>query len=96
MLLGYRVRDQHGATAVFEEMTSSPACMEASRFCDAFVSLPGHHIVLSYAEQAYTQAELSSNNATCIQVPPMMRTDDLGSNRYLCDASEQSALRAPP
>ena len=76
VFLGGRVRDQHGATAVFEEMTSSPASMEASRFCDAFGSLPGHKIMQAYAEQSYTQAELNSKNATWIKVPPRMRKDD--------------------
>ena len=34
VFLGDRVRDQHGRIAVFEEMTSSPATMEASKMID--------------------------------------------------------------
>ena len=34
VFLGDRVRDQHGCSAVFEELSSSPAGMEASKFSD--------------------------------------------------------------
>ena len=42
VFLGDRARDQFGAAAVFEELTSSPAGMEASRFCAFYGCLPGH------------------------------------------------------
>ena len=73
VFLGDRVRDQHGATAVFEEMPSSPASMEASRFCDAYGSLPGHIIMQADAEQAYPQAELGGNTETWIKVSSRYR-----------------------
>ena len=54
--LGDRVKDQHGATAMFEDLASSPAGMEASKFCDAYGMIAGHRSEAADAEQAYTQA----------------------------------------
>jgi len=34
VFLGDRVRDQQGRIAVFEEMSSSPAALEAGKLCD--------------------------------------------------------------
>jgi len=61
VFLGDRVKDQHGAAAVFEELASSPAGMEASKFCDAYGLIPGHAIMQADAEQAYTQADMRGN-----------------------------------
>ena len=36
VFLGDRVKDQDGRTAVFEEMSSSPAALEAGKLCDFF------------------------------------------------------------
>ena len=36
VVLGDRVKDHNGAAAVFEELASSPAGMEANKFCDAY------------------------------------------------------------
>ena len=54
--------------AVFEELASSPAGMEASKFCDAYGLLPGHARMQANAEQAYTQADMAGS-ATWIDVP---------------------------
>ena len=72
MFLGDRVMDQFGSAAVFEELTSSPAGMEASRFCDFYGSLPGHVSQQADAEQAYTQAYLPHGH-TWIKLPERYR-----------------------
>ena len=41
MLLGDRAKDQHGKVAIFEEMTSNPATMEAAKIIDFFGCLDG-------------------------------------------------------
>ena len=56
VFLGDRVRDQFGSATVFEKLTSSPAGMEAFRFCDFYGCLPGHVSQQADAEQTHTQA----------------------------------------
>ena len=41
VFLGDRVRDGAGHAAAFEELSSSPASMEASKWCDMYGMLPG-------------------------------------------------------
>ena len=47
---GNNVRDW----AIFQELGSCPATMEAARCVDAYGLLPGHAVEQSDAEQAYT------------------------------------------
>ena len=59
VFLGDRVKDQYGAAAVFEQLSSSPAGIEASRFIDAYGMMQtddgvNHIIQQADAEQAYT------------------------------------------
>ncbi len=56
MFLSDRVEDQHGAAAVFEELASRLAGMEASKFCDAYGMLEGRVLEQANGEQAYCQA----------------------------------------
>ena len=58
MFLGDRVKDQYGAAAVFDELASSPAGMEASKFCDAYGLLEGHKVECADGLQAYCQAPM--------------------------------------
>ena len=60
---GNNVRDQDGNWAIFADLGSSPATMEAARAADAYGLLPGHSVQQSDAEQAYTQAWLGSPGA---------------------------------
>ena len=50
------VKDEQGNRAIFAELGSSPATMEAARAADAYGLLSGHAVQQSDAEQAYTQA----------------------------------------
>ena len=57
---GNNVRDEYGATAMFNELSSCPATMQAGKACDAFGLIAGHDIQLCDAEQAYIQADLGT------------------------------------
>ena len=58
VFLGDQVRDHNGDSAVFEELQSAPAAMEAGRICDMYGCVEGNCITTSDGVQAYVQAEL--------------------------------------
>ena len=60
---GNRVKDEYSETALFKELRSSPASMEASKAVDAYGLLPGHLIQQADDQQAYTQAMLGDPNS---------------------------------
>ena len=62
------VRDEFGDWAIFQELGSCPATMEAARCGDAYGLLPGHAVQQSDAEQAYTQAWLQGT-PTWVRLP---------------------------
>ena len=70
VFFGYNVRDQDSNLAVFEELTSSPAAVEAARALDALSTpfLPGHSQEQSDATSAYTQPFLEGP-ATWVAFP---------------------------
>ena len=65
---GNNVRDQDGNWAIFADLGSSPATMEAARAADAYGMLPGHAVQQSDAEQAYAQAWLTGTE-TWVRLP---------------------------
>ena len=58
MFLGDNVKDQHFNFAIFEELGSTPPCMEAARALDAVSLFPGYSRMQSDAKSAYTQSFL--------------------------------------
>ena len=66
---GNQVKDENFEAAMFQEMGSPPATMEASKSCDFFSLLPGHRGQQSDAESAYTQSRLSSGIVTWVRIP---------------------------
>ncbi len=91
---GNRVKDEYSETALFNELGSSPASMEASKAVDAFGLLPGHCIEQADAQQAYTQAMLgdkipgSKSQTPCqvtvktwVRLPPESRTPEMAKMR---------------
>ena len=52
------MKDEDNNWAIFSEITSCPATMEAGKASDAFGLLPGHEIECADGESAYTQAKL--------------------------------------
>ena len=66
---GNDVKDENADIAIFGEMSSSPATMEAGKATDYYGLFPGHDIETADAEQAYTQARLRGI-ATWASLPP--------------------------
>ena len=62
---GNRVSDEHNDHAIFSELGSSPASMEAAKVIDVFGSQPGYPKQQADAKQAYTQA-LFKRVETCL------------------------------
>ena len=69
MLQGDQVKDQNWEAALFQDLSSSPAAMEASRAADAYGMLAGHDIQVADADSAYTQSYLDSDIKTWVQIP---------------------------
>ena len=65
---GNNVIDENRKRAVFEELSSCPATMAASKASDFTACLPGNHGQQSDAETAYTQAPFKGTD-TWILVP---------------------------
>merc|ERR1712127_380015 len=66
---GDNVRDEAGNWAMFQDLGSCPATMEAARTADAYGCFPGHDAQQADAEQAYTQAKLVGAE-TWVRLPP--------------------------
>ena len=65
---GNNVRDENFEVAMFQELSSAPATMEASKWADFFGLLPGNDVEQSDAEQAYTQSVLGGTK-TWVRLP---------------------------
>ena len=80
-----QVRDQDAQTAIFEEISSAPAAMEAGRICDMYGSMPGHKLTTADGVQAYVQAELRGPT-TWVEIPRLHWPADWcnpgGTDRY--------------
>ena len=55
---GSSVKDQNKDIALFQELSSSPATMQASKAADTYGLFEGHDIQQADAKQAYTQSKL--------------------------------------
>ena len=66
---GNRVVNQNWEVAMFQNLGSSPATMEAGKVVDMFGCLPGHATEQADANQAYVQAELKGTE-TWVWLPP--------------------------
>ena len=66
---GNNVVDQHWETALFQDLGSSPASMDASKAADCYGSFSGHDCQQCDAEQAYIQADLEGEE-TWVCLPP--------------------------
>ncbi len=65
---GCNVRDEFNNWAIFAEISSCPATMEAGKAADAYGMFPGHAEEMADGESAYTQAKLGGET-TWIRVP---------------------------
>ena len=62
---GNNVRDQNFDVALFQDLGSSPATMEAGKAADAYGLLPGNATQQADATQAYTQSKLGGYRHGC-------------------------------
>ena len=69
---GNHVRDENWDVALFRDLSSSPATMEAAKMADLYAALPGNSGKQADAEQAYTQAKLGG--VPMYVDPPAART----------------------
>ena len=63
---------QNRDVAIFQELASQPATLEASCAADAYGCLEGHTIEQADAEQAYVQADMKGA-PTWVCLPPEQR-----------------------
>ena len=70
---GNNVQDENWNAALFQELGSSPATMEAGKACDAFGLAPGHAVQQADAEQAYIQSKLGGETPTWVRLPAERR-----------------------
>jgi hypothetical protein len=63
---GDQVTDEHNATAIFQELATSPASLEASNILDAYSLLPGNTGEQNDGTQAFTQAELGNVHSSVV------------------------------
>ena len=61
---GRNVRDENNDYAIFQNLGSSPASLEASKAVDAWGLMPGHATEQSDAEQANIQCDLGGDVTT--------------------------------
>ena len=69
---GDQVKDEHNQTAIFQELSTSPASLEPSKILDAYSLLPGNEGQQNDGTQSFTQAELGnvhSNVVTWARLP---------------------------
>ena len=81
--------NQNWEAALFQDLGSSPATLEAARACDAFGCIPGHDTEIADAEQAYVQAELKGV-PSWVCIPPEWRTaeilgDEVAKRKLACN-----------
>ena len=69
MFQGNNVRDQSWDTAMFQELGSAPASMQASKAADAYGLFAGHTVAQADAVLAYIQAKLSGPATTWVLLP---------------------------
>ena len=65
---GNNVRDENADVALFSELGSSPATMEAGKSIDAYGAQPGFTVQQNDGVQAYTQA-LMRGTETWVELP---------------------------
>ena len=68
VFLGDQVRDHNGDAAIFEELQSAPAAMEAGRICDMYGCIQGNCLSTADGVQAYVQAKLQGP-PTWVEIP---------------------------
>ena len=86
---GNEVKDQDWQVALFQQLATAPATLEAARVAEIYSCLPGHSVEVQDVEQAYISADLGGV-PTYVQLPKELWTPAITK----CDA-QWSSLRKP-
>ena len=79
---GNKVVDQNWDVAMFQDLGSNPANMDASRAADCYGCFPGHGLEIADAEQAYIQADLKGTE-TWVCLPWEARTEGMKKSKWV-------------
>ena len=79
---GNNVVDEYWDTAIFQDLGSSPASMEAGKMVDAYGRIPGNDLQQADAEQAYIQADLEGEE-TWVHLPPEAFRDTEHESKFV-------------
>ena len=71
---GNDVKDENSHAAIFQELSSSPATLEAAKSVDAYGCMKGNETQQCDAQQAYVQSELGGTE-TWISLPKILRPE---------------------
>ena len=71
---GNDVKDENSHAAIFQELSSSPATLEAAKPVDAYGCMKGNEAQQCDAQQAYVQSELGGTE-TWISLPKILRPE---------------------
>ena len=77
---GNEVKDQDWNVALFQDMATAPATLEASRIANCYSCFPMNSIESRDVEQAYITAKLGGP-VTYVQLPKEFWTDDMHKMR---------------
>jgi hypothetical protein len=78
-------RDEGGAIAVFQEMSSRPTTVVAVNVSVAYGCLHGYKVSVADAVKAYVQSDLKSKNPTYIEIPKHLCPKEwLGMHKPVC------------
>jgi hypothetical protein len=70
---GNQVKDENWDVALFQELGSAPATLEAGKACDAVGLADGHDVQQADAKQAYSQSRLGGDVPTWVRIPAERR-----------------------
>ena len=71
---GNDVKDENSHAAIFQELSSSPATLEAAKSVDAYGCMKGNQTQQCDAQQAYAQPELGGTE-TWVSLPKILRPE---------------------
>ena len=78
---GNNVKNQDWQVALFEQMSSAPATLEASRCAEAYSCFPGCSVEGRDVEQAYISADLGGP-PTYVQLPKELWTPEMHKMKF--------------
>ena len=85
------MKDQNWDVAMFKELSSAPAALEAAKFGDLIACLPGNSGQMADATQAYTQAYLKGTE-TWVELPDTLVPPEWKISSVRCAGSSEPSM----